>query len=151
MQKQRLCYKTNDLLYSARIYKSLMSFTTPWEPYLGKKNKTQQNSKTDYSWRKNKLCVNSVLWRYNTSQLKIRRREVTWDEKGIRVWECLIGLQHLGLRRSQDIEWGCSGPVSIECMLAAWVMRNLEPKSLPCSNSDFLTCWFFFFFGQTCF
>lgn len=37
MQKQRLCYKTNDLLYSARIYKSLMSFTTPWEPYLDKK------------------------------------------------------------------------------------------------------------------
>lgn len=52
MQKQRLCYKTNDLLYSARIYKSLMSFTTPWEPYLDKKNKTQQNPKTDYSWRK---------------------------------------------------------------------------------------------------
>lgn len=89
-----------------------------------------------------------MLRRYNTSQLKVRSREVTWDEKGICVWECLIVLQYLGLRRSQDIEWGCSCPVSIECMLATWVMRNLEPKRLPCSNSGFLTCWFFFFLDK---
>ena len=38
-----------------------MSFTTPWEPYLDKKNKTQQNSKTDYSWQKKKKTANAML------------------------------------------------------------------------------------------
>lgn len=42
MQKQRLCYKTNDLLYSARIYKRLMSFTAPEELYRAKKTEILQ-------------------------------------------------------------------------------------------------------------
>lgn len=98
MQKQRLCYKTNDLLYSARIYKSLMSFTTPWEPYLDKKNKTQQNSKTDCSWLKkpkqtvcqcNTLKVKHTTVRDMESSDDFRRGEVG-------IWECIDAVCHSG-------------------------------------------------------
>ena len=64
---------------------------------MDKKNKTQQNSKTDYSWQKKKKTVcqcNALKVKYTTEKDVVSGDDFRREE--VRVWVCIGVVCHLG-------------------------------------------------------